>query len=47
MLSFPVRNAQFVLDTDASDCGIGVVLSQLVPITDDNGEIKYEKRVLS
>ena len=47
VLSFPVKNAQFVLDTDASDCGIGGVLSQLIPITDDNGEIKYEERVLS
>ena len=37
VLSFPVRNAQFVLDTDASDCGIGGVLNQLIPITDDNG----------
>ena len=47
VLSFPVRNAQFVLDTDASDCGIGGILIQLISITDDNGERKYEERVLS
>ena len=47
VLLFPVRNAQFVSDTDASDCDISGVLNQLIPITDDNRWLKYEERVFN
>ena len=32
VLNFPIPGATYILDTDASDRGIGAVLSQLVPI---------------
>jgi hypothetical protein len=48
VLAFPVPGAMYVLDTDASDRGIGAVLSQLVPVqSEDSKEPKYEERVLA
>ncbi len=47
ILNFPVAKAKFVLDTDASERGIGAVLSQLVPIDTKDGTEAYEERVLS
>ncbi len=47
-LAFPVPGAKFILDTDASDRGIGAVLSQLIPIGQGkDGEEVYEEKVLS
>ncbi len=47
VLAFPVPGAKFILDTDASDKGIGAVLSQLVPIEEDEQEEQhYEEKVL-
>ena len=46
ILAFPDFSREFILDTDASDCGIGGVLSQV----DDNGlerVIAYGSRTLS
>ena len=45
ILSFPDCSKTFILDTDASDVGIGAVLSQV----QDNGEehvIAYGSRIL-
>ena len=40
VLIFPVKGTQFVLNTDASDRGIGVVLSQLIPVgVNSKGEV--------
>jgi hypothetical protein len=48
VLAFPIPNAQFILDTDASNHGIGAVLSQLILVeVDDQGVEKFEERVLS
>ena len=47
VLNFPVKGAKFILDTDASERGIGAVLSQLVPIETPDGSEAYEERVLS
>ena len=47
MLNFPVPGATNILDTDASDRGIGAVLSQLVPIeSTPEGTPQLEERVL-
>ena len=46
MLAYPNYSKPFILDTDASETGIGAVLSQ----TDDNGReqvIAYASRTLS
>jgi transposase InsO family protein len=45
VLAFPVPGAKYVLDTDASDRGIGAVLSQLVPV-EAGGIVKYQEKVL-
>ncbi len=45
VLAFPDREATFILDTDASDVGIGAVLSQLVD--GDERVIAYGSRVLT
>ena len=55
MLNFPVPGATYILDTDASDRGIGAVLSQLVPIEStpegtpqlEEQLLKYASRTLS
>ena len=47
VLNFPVHGATFILDTDASDCGIGAVLSQLIPAgCDEKGEPLYDEKVI-
>ena len=45
VLAYPDRNSTFVLDTDASDCGIGAVLSQ--EIDGDERVISYGSQVLT
>jgi hypothetical protein len=48
VLAFPVPGAMYILDTDASDRGIGAVLSQLVPVKSEDGAVqKYEEKVLA
>ncbi len=45
VLAYPNRDATFVLDTDASDTGIGAVLSQI--IDDEEHVVAYGSRVLT
>ncbi len=45
VLAYPDKDAQFILDTDASDYGIGAVLSQV--INEEEKVIAYGSRVLS
>lgn len=47
VLAFPVPEAKYILNSDTSDRGIKAVLSQQVPIATENGELKYDERVLA
>ena len=47
VLNFPVPGATYILDTDASERGIGAVLSQLIPTEPtSDGTPQFEERVL-
>ena len=47
VLNFPVPGGTYILDTDATERGIGAVLSQLIPFEPTSkGASQFEERVL-